>query len=78
MLFRSIQQVVSQTDVMIKQVSFVDEYRGQQIPDGLKSIALKCKLGIADGTLTSEQVQSIIDQVIENLVKNLGAKFREE
>ena len=74
----SIQQVVSQTDVMIKQVSFVDEYRGQQIPDGLKSIALKCKLGIADGTLTSEQVQSIIDQVIENLVKNLGAKFREE
>lgn len=57
-------------------VSFVDEYRGKQIPEGKKSMTFRVELASNEGTLTNEQIDKRMNS-IQNKLLMLGASFRE-
>ena len=61
-----------------KEIEFVDEYEGNQIPDGKKSITLKVKILNEGTTMTSEQINERINSILKSLNKKCGAKLRED
>ena len=62
----------------VKEVLFIGEYRGNQIPDGKKSITLRVKLGNDETTLTTEEINEKMNSIIKSLNKRCGANIREE
>ncbi len=62
----------------VKELEFIEEYHGNQIPDGKKSITFRVKLGSGDKTMTSEEIIKEIDKILKTLNKMCGAILREE
>ena len=60
-----------------KEIEFIEEYRGNQIPDGKKSIVLRIKLPNDDGMLTSEQINSKVDSIVKSLNNRFGITIRQ-
>ena len=63
---------------MTKEVIFIEEYRGNQIENGMKSIVFRVKIGKDDSTMDSDEINSTMQQIIKKLNKNCNAKLREE
>ena len=63
---------------MVKEVEFIDEYKGNQIPSGKKSITLKVKIMNEDTTMTSEQINEKMNTILNTLDKECGATLRAE
>ncbi len=61
---------------MVKDLKFVEEYRGRQIPAGKKSIMLSLKIGNDDSTMTSKQIEKKMNGIIKVLEKKCGAQLR--
>lgn len=61
---------------MVKELKFVEEYRGKQIPAGKKSIMLSLKIGNDDSTMTSKQIDKKMNGIIKVLGKKCGAELR--
>ena len=61
---------------LLKDASFVDEYRGKQIPAGQKSVTIRLTIGSGEKTLTSQEIESAAGQVMKKLEKKLGAQLR--
>jgi len=55
----------------LREVRFVDLYRGKQVPPGKKSITLRIVFQLPDRTLTSDEV----DQAVARIVGAVGAEF---
>ena len=49
---------------MVKELKFVEEYRGKQIPAGKKSVMLSLKIGNDDSTMTSKQIEKKMNGII--------------
>ena len=62
----------------VKELEFVEEYYGDQIPDGKKSIMLRVKLGDGKSTMTSDEIAEAINGIVKALNKKCGAILREE
>ncbi len=60
----------------LRGVSFVDEYKGKQIPEGKKSVTVRLAIGADDKTLTSEEIEACANAVIKTLSKELSAEIR--
>ena len=63
---------------MVKEVEFVDEYKGEKIPDDKKSITLKVRMINEGTTMTSEEINEKMNHILKKLDKTIGAKLREE
>ena len=63
---------------LVYEVEFVDEYHGSQIPENKKSVTLKIRINCEDVTLTSEQINDKMSEVLEALNKKCGASLRLE
>lgn len=63
---------------MVKEIEFIDEYKGNQIPSDKKSITLKVKMINEFTTMTSEQINEKINNVLKVLNKKCGAELRTE
>ena len=63
---------------MAKEVSFIEEYRGSQIPEGKKSIMIRIKLGNDDSTMTAKQIEKKTKIILNVLAKKTGVTLREE
>ena len=61
---------------LVENVEIFDIYRGDQIPEGKKSIAFSIVYRSYERTLTDNEVNKIQDSIIEDLENNLGAKLR--
>lgn len=61
---------------MVKDLKFVEEYRGKQIPAGKKSIMLSLKIGNDDSTMTSKQIDKKMGGIIKVLGNKCGAQLR--
>ena len=61
---------------LLRDVRFVDEYRGKQIPEGKKSVTIRLIIGSDEKTLTGEEIETVANSVVKKLQKNLGAEFR--
>ena len=54
-----------------------DQYKGEGIPNGFRSIGLAFVLQAQDRTLTDKEVDSVMDKVITNLDTRVGGRLRE-
>lgn len=63
-------------DSLVKSVSFVDEYKGKQVPDGQKSVTARLIIGADDRTLKSEEIEASAMKVVKLLEKKFDAKLR--
>ena len=61
---------------LVKGASFVEEYRGKQIPQGKKSVTIRLTIGSGEKTLTSQEIESAANQVMKKLGKKMGAELR--
>ncbi len=68
--------VLSKHNPLLHGISFVDEYKGKQIPEGKKSVTVRIVIGAEDRTLTSEEIEACANATMKNLTKNLGAEIR--
>lgn len=56
--------------------SFVDEYRGKQVPAGKKSLTLRLSIGSKEKTLTSSEIEEVASSVLNKIAKRFGAELR--
>ena len=68
--------VMSKKNELLHGVSFVDEYRGKQIPDGKKSVTIRLVIGSSEKTLTGAEIEAVAATVLKRLAKACGADVR--
>jgi len=64
-------------DNLLQDVSFVEEYKGRQVPDGKKSLTIRLLIGSLKKTLTSEEIESCANAVVKRLTKAFNAELRQ-
>lgn len=64
------------TEDLLQDISFVDEYKGQQVPDGKKSVTIRLKIGSLKKTLKSNEIEDCANKIIKRLEKDLDAELR--
>jgi phenylalanyl-tRNA synthetase beta chain len=60
----------------LRSVSVFDEYRGEQIGAGKKSLAFRTAYGSPERTLTDEEAAAVRGRIVEALGKRFGAELR--
>jgi phenylalanyl-tRNA synthetase beta chain len=60
----------------LEDIVLFDVYRGQGVPQGKKSLAIRARYRSLEKTLTDEEIQSVHGKIIRTLQKNLGAEIR--
>jgi phenylalanyl-tRNA synthetase beta chain len=60
----------------LRSVSVFDEYRGEQIGEGKKSLAFRTAYGSPERTLTDEEAAAVRSRIVEALGKRFGAELR--
>lgn len=68
--------VMAKKNELLRDVTFVDEYRGKQIPAGKKSLTVRLVIGTGEKTLTGAEIEQVANSVIKKLTKNVGAEIR--
>ena len=61
---------------LLQGASFVDEYRGKQIPAGKKSVTIRLRIGSLEKTLTSQEIEKAASATQTALAKTLGSEIR--
>lgn len=75
--FEQIQKIAYQTErKLLKQVNAFDVYEGKGIPTGKKSYAISFLLQDDQKTLTDSQIDNVMNRLIANYQKELGAELR--
>jgi len=69
--------IVVATDGVVKGVRAFDDYRGPQIGEGSKSIAVRVKFQRDDATLTDAEVDGHMSIIVKSLRERVGARIRE-
>ena len=68
--------VMGKKNELLRDVRFVDEYKGKQIPDGKKSITIRLVIGSNEKTLTGDEIEAVAKSAIKKLTKIIGADVR--
>ena len=61
----------------LRNVTVFDLYRGEQVGEGRKSVALRLEFRAADRTLTDDEVAGRRERIKEALARHLEASLRE-
>lgn len=61
---------------IIESIELFDIYRGEPIPEGMKSVAFSITFRSHDRTLRDEEINGILEAIIKDLEDSLGAKLR--
>lgn len=61
---------------LLVESSIFDVYKGKQIPDGMKSVAIGMTFRAADRTLTDDEVGVLYNNIIKKLEELMGATLR--
>ncbi len=64
------------SDAPVEGVKFFDIYRGKQIAEGMKSVALRVVFRSPSGTLTDEQLTAPVSRIVEEMGSKFGATLR--
>jgi len=75
--FEQLKQIAQKTEKgLLKQVNVFDVYVGDKLPEGKKSYALSFLLQDEEKTLTDKQIDAIMQKLILNFEKQVGAEIR--
>ena len=72
------EEVSKSIETKVKEIEYIEEYKGNQIPVGKKSITLRVKIANNETTMTTEEINYKIESILKTLNKNCGAILREE
>jgi phenylalanyl-tRNA synthetase beta chain len=61
---------------LLSEVSFGGQYRGKQIDAGHKSYVVTCRFMAADRTLTADEVDQAVEQILQVCKQSLDARLR--
>ena len=68
--------IMGKKNELLRDASFVDEYKGKQIPAGKKSLTVRLTIASDEKTLTGSEIEAVANSVIKKLGKTLGAEVR--
>ena len=68
--------VMAKKPALLRDVRFVDEYKGKQIPAGKKSVTVRLVIGSDEKTLTGDEIEQIANSVLKRITKSTGAEMR--
>ena len=75
--FEAVERIARQTEKkLLKSVVLFDVYEGKNLPEGKKSYAVNFILQDEQRTLNDKQIDAIMQKLIANLKKQLGAELR--
>ncbi len=75
--FACVEQIAYQSEKkLLKKVELFDVYEGKNLPEGKKSYAVNFILQDEQKTLNDKQIDAIMNKIIANLKKELGAELR--
>ena len=75
--FAEIERIARNTEKkLLKSVELFDVYEGKNLPEGKKSYAVNFILQDPDKTLNDKAIDAIINKLINNIKKQLGAELR--
>ena len=75
--FAQIEQIARQTEKkLLKKVELFDVYEGDKLPAGKKSYAVNFILQDEEKTMGDKQIDAIMQKLITNIKKQLGAELR--
>ena len=75
--FAQLEEIARQTEKkLLKKVELFDVYEGKNLPAGKKSYAVNFILQDAEKTMGDKQIDAIMQKLIANLKKQLGAELR--
>lgn len=75
--FAQIEQIARKTEKkLLRSVSLFDVYQGKNLPDGKKSYAVNFVFEDEEKTLSEKQIEAMMQKLIANLTKQLGAELR--
>ena len=75
--FAQVEQIARQSEKkLLKSVELFDVYEGKNLPEGKKSYAVNFILQDAEKTLNDKAIDAIMNKLINNLKKQLGAELR--
>ena len=75
--FAQVEQVARQTEKkLLKKVELFDVYEGKNLPEGKKSYAVNFTLQDTEKTMSDKQIEAIMNKLITNIKKQLGAELR--
>lgn len=61
---------------LLREVTLFDVYEGKNLPDGKKSYAISITLQDNEKTLQDKQIDGVMNKIIANLTKKVGAELR--
>lgn len=71
-----IEAVALKASPLVREVKFIDEYRGKQVGAGKKSVTLRAWIGSDEGTLTAEKIEEATGQMMKKIGKRFGGNIR--
>ena len=75
--FARIEQIAYQTEKkLLKAVTLFDVYEGKNLPAGKKSYAVNFILQDTEKTMSEKAIDAIMQKLIQQLTKQLGAELR--
>ena len=75
--FAQIEQIAYQSEKkLLRKVELFDVYEGKNLPEGKKSYAVNFILQDEQHTLNDKQIDAIMQKIIAQLKKQLGAELR--
>ena len=72
---KQVSEVLS-TFPLLKEVRLFDVYSGKQVPDGKKSLAYRLNFQSAAATLTDNEVDKVMAEIVSTLMTKFGATLR--
>jgi phenylalanyl-tRNA synthetase beta chain len=72
----SIVRALDGLDPIVQEISFVDQFRGEKIPAGQKSVTLRLRLGSPSRTLKSDEVAEVMKLATRVLGETFQARLR--
>ncbi len=74
--YQTVEQTVKRAGgVLLESVKLFDVYRGERIPEGTRSLALSLTFRSPERTLTDEEVDEVMAQIVRAL-EEIGARLR--
>ncbi len=74
--YRDIELSILRADERVLGVQWFDTYQGKGIPEGKKSVAMHLNIGSAEKTLTSEEIDGVVNDALLACKERFGAELR--
>jgi phenylalanyl-tRNA synthetase beta chain len=75
--WRAVCAAIEGADPLVREVVFVDEYRGAQVPKDKKSVTLRLQIGSSVSTLKAAQIDAAAGAAMAR-IEELGGEIRRE